>query len=380
MNALQKLIDKARDDGLEMMGIAPQTIPGRGVGVLAERDLDPGTVILAVPAQAVRSLHTVPKSITRKLDASMSVHGLLAADVALRRTAWTEWARLVPSWCELETAMPLTWPQGLRDMLPAEAKRLVAQQHVKFKKDWEMYKKGFPNSEQQVYLYAWLLVNTRGFYYETPALLRYPWHDRLALIPIADLFNHAAVGCLVEYSPDGYQIVTDRAYQAGEELRTSYGEHSNDFLLAEYGFTLKDNHWDGVCLDELVLSKLSSEHISALRKKGYQSDFMLHPGSVSQNNLWIALRLHYSGSGGPQWHQYVDGNEDAEGTLAKAKDMLAVLLREQLRHAEDTLIALQSMEIEQGTQRDILAQRWGQLVVMARQALDTQSLASNAIT
>jgi hypothetical protein len=40
MNALQKLIDKARDDGLEMMGIAPNTIPGRGVGVLAERDLD----------------------------------------------------------------------------------------------------------------------------------------------------------------------------------------------------------------------------------------------------------------------------------------------------------------------------------------------------
>lgn len=340
----------------------------------------PGTVILAVPAQAVRSLHTIPKSVTSKLDASMSVHGLLAADVALRRTAWAEWARLVPSWSELETAMPLTWSQGLRDMLPAEANRLVAQQHVKFKKDWEMFKKGYPSSERQAYLYAWLLINTRGFYYETPALLKYPWHDRLALIPIADLFNHAAVGCMVEYSPDGYQIVTDRAYQAGEELRTSYGEHSNDFLLAEYGFTLNDNHWDGICLDELVLSKLSSEHISALRKRGHHGDFMLDSGSVSRSNLWIALRLHHSGSGGPRWQQYFDGNEDAEGTLAKARYMLVLFLREHLRHAEDTLIALQSMEIDQDTRRNTLAQRWGQVVAMARQALDTQSLASKAVT
>lgn len=40
MTALQKLIDKARDDGVEMMGIAPKNIPGHGIGVLAERDLD----------------------------------------------------------------------------------------------------------------------------------------------------------------------------------------------------------------------------------------------------------------------------------------------------------------------------------------------------
>lgn len=39
--------------------------------------------------------------------------------------------------------------------------------------------------------------------------------------------------------------------QEGEELHLCYGERANSFLLIEYGFTLPDNRYDFVRLDNL---------------------------------------------------------------------------------------------------------------------------------
>ena len=72
------------------------------------------------------------------------------------------------------------------------------------------------------------IINTRTFYYVTAQMEAYPPDDRLALLPVADLFNHAAGGCQVSFTPDGcFSVCADRVYRAGEEVYVSYGEHSN---------------------------------------------------------------------------------------------------------------------------------------------------------
>ena len=99
----------------------------------------------------------------------------------------------------------------------------------------------FSTMSHMLYLHCWMLVNTRSFYYTTPSMERLPHDDKLAILPIADLFNHADVGYESEFSPKKFTFILDRGYCVGEEVHMSYGSHSNDFLPAEYGFVLTDN-------------------------------------------------------------------------------------------------------------------------------------------
>ena len=97
-----------------------------------------------------------------------------------------------------------------------------------------------------------------------------PSEDQMALVPIADLINHAETGCVVTFSSTAYIITADRRYRQGEEVRFCYGEqHSNDALMAEYGFIMARNRWDSVALDEVILPRLSAQQRTELGGKGW---------------------------------------------------------------------------------------------------------------
>jgi len=326
---------------------------------------------VTIPAQAIRSLHTVPEDVSRRLSRDMSIHGLLAVELALRRGDAADWAGIVPQWTDFEATVPMLWPEELQSILPAEAKSLLAKQCSRFETDWKMFSDGFPDELRRDYLYAWLLVNTRTFYFETPAMVAFPWHDRLALLPIADLFNHADTGCSVSFSTEGYDITADRSYCAGDELLTSYGEHSNDFLLAEYGFVLRDNQHDKLCLDEVILPRLSRGQESELKEHGYLGDFMLHNGSKRSDNIWVALRLLSCVNA--DWQSFIDGEEDEEGTLEKATGQLPDLLEEYLCKIEEKLGLVRVLQVGKACQRDLLVQRWEQIQAFIRRWLEDQS-------
>jgi hypothetical protein len=380
MSAIDGLLRLAKDDGVTISGIAPAEMAGRGVGFVAKHDLkvrmssimlcsspltrhQKGYEIMHVPINAIRSLHTVPKNVSSRLPRGMSVHGLLAAELAIGTNQSADWFNLVPKWTDLEAGLPALWPTGLRNLLPTEAKHLLNKQLARFECDWKMFQRGFPSTPRQDYLYTWLLVNTRTFYYETPAMLKLPWHDRLALLPVADLFNHASVGCSVSFSTEGYSFTTDRPYRAGAEISTSYGDHSNDFLLVEYGFILEKNRWDKACLDDLIAPKLSASQMTELKGSGFTGQFMVD-SKTKRGNTWAALRLLCCVK--PQWRSYVSGHEDAEGTLAKAVDLLVALSEEYLRHIEEALIHLGALKVGKASQQKLLGQRWEQLDALVK--------------
>jgi hypothetical protein len=49
----------------------------------------------------------------------------------------------------------------------------------------------------------------------------------------------------------------------------SYGHHDIDFLFIEHGFTLDENSWDEVSLDEVILPLLSEEQKTTLDKADF---------------------------------------------------------------------------------------------------------------
>ncbi|MCJ1379468.1 hypothetical protein MMC17_002569 [Xylographa soralifera] len=368
MEVPRNLIRWAKDKGVELNGIKPQRIPNRGLGVVATRNLKAGETILTVPTEALRSLDTIPKSISRKLPPDVSLHALLAANLALDDTTkFAPWNAVLPTWADFEASTPFMWPEELQNLLPKPAKDLLKKQQVKFQREWDIVTKTFLDMQRQEYLYAWFVVNTRTFYYVTPKMETFPHNDKLALLPVADLLNHADSGCHVSFSPESFTIAADRAYCADEEVYISYGGHSNDFLLAEYGFVLAKNRWDEVCLDDVILPKLNTMQKAELEDRGFLGKYMLDVETPGCHRTQVVLRLLCCTLG--QWRRFVDAEDDGEASQGEVDTLLMQLLDRFLQTIDKTLEDIENLHVGQVTQRELLVTRWKQIQSMITQTI-----------
>ncbi|MCJ1402114.1 hypothetical protein MMC11_005333 [Xylographa trunciseda] len=368
MGALQGLLCWAKEKGVELNGINPQRMPGRGLGVVAIRRLKAGDVILTVPTEALRSLDTIPKSISRKLPRNISLHGLLAANLTLDNTTkFTFWNAVLPTWADFEASTPFMWPRELQDLLPKPAKDLLMKQQIKFQREWGIAAESFIDMRREEYLYSWFIVNTRTFYYETPKMEKFPHNDKLALLPVADLLNHADSGCQVSFSPESFTITADRAYSAGEEVHICYGGHSNDFLLTEYGFVLAKNRWDEVCLDDVILPDLNMTQKAELEERGFLGKYMLDDETAGCHRTQVVLRLLCCTP--RKWRSFVDAADDGEASQGEVDALLVQFLDRFLETIRTTLGDIRTLNIGKDTQRKLLAQRWKQIETMIMQTI-----------
>lgn len=354
------------------------------------KDID----ILTVPISALRTKHTVPTTIVSSLPKDVTVHGLLAADLALNKAAndtkYSKWQAVVPTVEEIQQSMPLTWPASLQSLLPAGASKLLDKQRAKFDKDWDTVSAAFPiegkgkgkggglskECTRDEYLHAWLLVNTRTFYFVDPKTERLPKEDHMALQPVADLFNHTdRDGCHVAFDhAESFTFRTTRAYEKGDEVHISYGSHSNDFLLVEYGFVLARNHWDEARLDDdVVLPALTRRQREELEDVGFLGNYVLDNDTLCHRTQ-VALRQmavtgKYGGLTMDEWRKFVSGLDDGEKSQARV-DALAVGLLEKyeatIKTKEKELRKLRFQE-EDGdedmneSRRETLLRRWAQI-------------------
>ncbi|KAH7026680.1 uncharacterized protein B0I36DRAFT_331142 [Microdochium trichocladiopsis] len=311
MTALQNLLDWAKSTGVQLDGIAPQPLPGRGIGVVASRDLKKGDIVLDVPTTAIHCLDTVPTSLRQRLAQAardstsprLSLHGLLAAALLLNGRHDTPpsdespgfdstvWARCAPSMELFKEGFPQLWPPLLQALVPQTVATIIETQRNKIHDDWTALRDlltstntTYPflavsaTSTKDQFVHAWLLINSRTFYNLVDSTRRYPYDERLALIPLADLFNHTpSPGTInkprkapvaVSFSTDGYTFTATKDIVAGEEVCISYGEHSNDILLAEYGFfftssSISQEHNGGNPYDSISLAEVISPLLTA---------------------------------------------------------------------------------------------------------------------
>lgn len=316
--------------------------------------------MLRIPTTASRSFRTLPRNITRKMPRNTSLHCLLTLDLALdKSTDFTTWKTMFPSMDSFEASVPLLWPTTLQDLLPKPAMDLLRKQQKKIEHDWGVISQKFPDVNKQEYLYFWLLVNSRSFYYSDRRMERFPHWDRLSLVPIADMFNHADTGSEPEFTTEYFTLIADRAYREGEEVYTCYGSHSNDFLLAEYGFIMAENRWDTVLLDDVILPELSEDQKADLSDSGYLGKYTLDAETNICYRTQVALwRMCCT----PQhWKQVVDANIDGDLFQEEMNSLLVKLLRKFSDVARKKLAELSAMEIGQKSQRELLTERWKQI-------------------
>jgi len=298
----------------------------------------------------------------------MSVHGLLAADLALDKSrTYKLWNAVIPSKSEMEDSCPLAWVAELQTYLPSPAAERLRKQQSKFARDWDEVRLAFSALREDDYRYAWLLVNTRTFYYSTPKTEKlYHKDDRMALQPVADLFNHADEGCAVAFDAESFTIRANRVYEAGEEVFICYGRHANDFLLAEYGFVLEENRWDEVGLDEPVLSYLSGEQRADLEDAGFSGNYRLDADTVCYRTQVAVRRMCMPVE---RWRRLVDGLEDAEVLKGKVNGLIAKLLRAYEKDVLGIIAELEGMKDGTADQRGLLIQRWSQVRVLVEDTI-----------
>nr|WNZ75317.1 hypothetical protein [Trichoderma harzianum] len=377
MGHLQNLITWAKAAGVVIRGIEPSSIPGRGTGILATRKIKAEEEIMTVPLRVLRRLESVSKSVREKLPADTTIQGLLAADLALDKTPYFKpWRAVLPKMKDFEAGIPMLWPRELSDLLPLESRDNLRKREREFQSNWSAFRDAFPEVPYEEYTYAWMIVNTRTFYNETPETLKYPWEDRLALIPVADLFNHSDDGCKVYYSPNAYHIVADRAYKKGEELFISYSRHSNDYNLLEYGFIPDENPSDDVYIDDVVFPKLSKSHKAELKKRDLLGEYPLGSSTEEFRRTQGVLRLLCCTT--KQFHEFLDGKEKGRLVQVRVDAYLVGLLEELLSDVVvKRLQQIEELKVGREDQRALLAKRWMQIEGLVRKKIEIYRLGSN---
>lgn len=259
-----------------------------------------------------------------------------------------------------------TWTQTfcrhLLQALPLQSKKLVRAVRTRFEKDWsrichlretncdvlaepallssdpELARSIVRSISLDTFLWAWLCVNSRCVF--LPLGLS-DHADNFTLAPMLDMANHTqdpALECKVRYAKDGGlelcapsqeqrngADIGSRGLMPGDECFITYGPHSDDSLLSEYGFVLPaeltylldaktggetgvmEKRWRGnryaeVCLDREVEAFLNDPPDNPegrykrelLQNRGYWGDYTVHPypePAHPSHRLIPALRL-----------------------------------------------------------------------------------------
>jgi hypothetical protein len=350
----------------------------------------------------------LPSVKTLNLPDNITVHGKLAASLALwysdaSHDEYALWQAVWPTSEDFKDTMPIHWNQQLQDLLPRAASTLLANQLAKLNKDWHDLSAHLPFISKSLFTYTWLIVNTRTFYWNYPDLpnshprlpkrkTKLTGDDCYAMCPFMDYFNHSDVGCDPQADAKGYSVTTDRAYKAGEEVFVSYGAHTNDFLLAEYGFILESNMRDAIPLDHLILPLLEDNQVQALKEDGFYGNYTLFAGGEETicHRTQAVIRLLVLDS--KRYSAFVAGDDDGKREQGKLYGYLAGLLTKYSRQVMDILEEAEGLRVDEveekrkgkskageneieppvrASQKDTLVRRWKQIRDIVNGAIET---------
>ena len=342
----------------------------------------------------------LPSLKTFKLPENVTVHGKLAATLALwysdpTHDEYALWQAVWPTEEDFKSTMPIYYNKKLQDLLPIAASTLLTNQLTKLNKDWTDLSPHIPSISKDLFTYTWLIVNTRTFYWNYPDLpnshprlpkpkKKLTGDDCYAMCPFMDYFNHSDVGCDPQADKVGYSVTADRNYKAGEEVFVSYGAHTNDFLLAEYGFILESNKRDAVPLDHLIVPALDDEQMAALKEDGFYGNYTLFKRGGSEiicHRTQAVLRLLVLDS--KRYSAFVGGfDHDVDREQGKCFGYLMGLLTKYSRQVMGILEEVEGLKVAEtdekpkkrrkssvseveppvrADQKDTLVRRWKQI-------------------
>ncbi|KNG85878.1 putative SET domain-containing protein [Aspergillus nomiae NRRL 13137] len=394
----EQFTEWAISQGIIANGVGPARFPGRGLGMIATRNIEEDEAIVIVPLKAMLTAERIPSSFTGKFPDGTPTHALYAAFLTNGDLEDLEefkaWRKTWPSRQDFEDSMPMLWSECLRNCLPPSIsshwhsiqsrdklqyetshQNLLAQQEQRLRTAWDIVVSVFPDIDWEMFSYHWLIVNTRSFFYLMPG--QEPPEDRndaMALLPFADYFNHSDVACNVKFDGEKYVFRATKHYDEGEEIYMSYGPHPNDFLFAEYGFYLDENESETLYLDDIILKDLGPSLQEELEFQQYygqlrrcltytRSNYQLTATGVCYRTE-IAACINYMSL--EDWRNYVLGYSTKGADEKKSEAIIQGWIRAYSNEADTVITTLEEKGSSQTDQKDqqrakMLKKRWTQI-------------------
>ncbi|KAJ6117567.1 hypothetical protein N7512_007292 [Penicillium capsulatum] len=330
-------------NGVTALNVRPHRFEGRGLGMIALEDIEAGDVVVQVPTTLILSVDKVPLSFKAEFPEGITNHALLAAwltygdseEVENENFSFKEnslWFKTWPTRKDFEDTVPILWPvslggieqpgneslktngghSGLNIIPPSisgvwnsfqkvtlgkpdeqEHQNLMGFQARRLCKAYKDVCSARPGTDWSTFSYYWMILNTRSFYWLGPGQTApEDRNEALALVPFADYFNHSDVDCDVSFTDEEYTLTATKDYAKGEEVFMNYGSHSNDLLLAEYGFMMDQNRHDCIYLDDIVLRDLAADKLEELKDSQYYGKYVVNSEGVCYRTEVVAALMY----------------------------------------------------------------------------------------
>ncbi|CAI9740088.1 SET domain-containing protein 4-like [Octopus vulgaris] len=247
-------------DNFKPPSLSPRVFPNTGRGLMTVKPLQPGDVLISVPAGLIITTTVVLDSDVSSLikrcnppitaQAALSVF-LLAERAKSSDSVWSSYISMLP----LEFDTITNWETEAVDALPPYTSRLAQKSLKTFYDAYAAISQcccalDYPYLTSVLtckknFRWAWNVVNTRCVYFEVPTS---PYIEEsgknCALIPYLDLLNHSPdAKVITEFNKvtNCFEILTLDSYRKYDQVFIKYGPHNNSELLVEYGFIIPDN-------------------------------------------------------------------------------------------------------------------------------------------
>ncbi|SGZ50227.1 CIC11C00000004934 [Sungouiella intermedia] len=277
---------------------------------------------------------------------------LLAMFLVLERSRgtlsyWKPFIDMQPEISELGLA-PVIWKvldvancDLLWRMLPRSARKHAEAVVARFDKDYLTIQQKLPLVGQQIsrnnFLWAWMCINSRCLYMEIPQAK--DASDNFTLAPYVDFLNHLNDDqCGIKIDTLGFHVMTSCKYLPGQELYFSYGPHSNEFLLCEYGFMLPENKWNYIDITDFIIPMLRPAHVEFLKIWGYYGEYTVNKSGMSfRTEIALATLQETSPQDSRRLKVFIDGISDGQVYTHRLRELLRKILQKLINDSERKL-------------------------------------------
>ncbi|KAK8443258.1 hypothetical protein ACI3LY_003063 [Candidozyma auris] len=259
---------------------------------------------------------------------------------------WKPFLDMLPELDELSSA-PIVWTilkhseaEHLTRMLPRSTRKHTNDVVSRFENDYNRVSDFLGSAthiSKEDFLWAWMCINSRCLYMEMPQ--KSDASDNFTLAPYVDFLNHSGNDeCGIKIDAHGFHVLTSTPYKPDSELYFSYGPHSNEFLLCEYGFTLAYNKWNYVDISDLIMPLLRPQQVAFLKESGYYGDYTVNEqGASFRTEVALATLQENEPSASRKLKAFVDGVIDGLVYQSKSWRLLGQIMKKLIGDSDKKL-------------------------------------------
>lgn len=353
--------------------IQVQHVPGSGRGVFATSSIHVGTKIVTIPKRFLLNIQTILDHSSRETDPTFQpfydyllqnystilafqLVGIYLCVESSRESFWTPFISFLPELLDFQecplvqshSQLPGEYRQYL-DLLPISAQNLAQQVIDRFDHDFaaisalvDPYPLISNLCGKDRFLWAWMCINSRCLYMEQPLAVTKDCNFTMA--PFVDFLNHSPLdACRIKITASGFNVFATTPYKSGDQLLFCYGPHSNEFLLAEYGFVLPSNSYDSIDVSSSILDLLLPRQKHFLQALDYLGEYTICRDHYSfRTQVALATSTEEFPGDSRPLQALINGQSDGSIYKDRSADLLKKVLRPVIQNSTEILAKLDS--------------------------------------